>query len=143
MPDSKKRIKLNWMGNFRFVAENDRGLKINFDAPTKHGGEDTAPTPMETLLACFAGCTSYDVISILRKKRQSISGYSVEVEGERQSEPPEVYTNISIKYIVRGKDVRKDAVERAIELSIGKYCSVGAMIKKTADIITSFKIVNE
>ena len=98
---------------------------------------------MEALLACLAGCTSYDVVSTLKKKRQDISGYWVEVEGERAKEPPEVFTKIWIKYIVRGKEVSKEAVERSIQLSMEKFCSVAAMVKKTAEIRTSYKIIPE
>jgi putative redox protein len=98
---------------------------------------------METLLACLAGCTSFDVVKILKKKRQNISAYRVEVEGERRDEPPEVYTKIQIKYVIKGKNVSKEAVERAIQLSNEKYCSVGAMLKKTAEITTSYEIIQE
>jgi putative redox protein len=143
MSANKKKISLEWKGNFRFEAKNDHGLIVNFDAPKKYGGDETAPSPMETLLACLAGCTSFDVINILKKKRQSISGYWVEVEGERRDEPPEVYTKIQIKYKIRGKNVSEQAVERAIELSNEKYCSVGAMLRKTAELTTSYEIFQE
>jgi putative redox protein len=143
MSDNKKKIILNWKRNFRFEAKNERGLSVNFDAPAKYGGEDTAPTPMETVLASLAGCTSFDVVSILKKKRQDISGYCVEAEAERSEEPPEVFTKIHIKYIVKGKNISKEAVERAIQLSHEKYCSVGAMLRKTAEITTSYEIIQE
>ena len=143
MAANKKKIVLKWKGNFRFEAKTEKGLSINFDAPLKYGGEDTAPSPMETVLACFAGCTSFDVVSILKKKRQNISGYWVETEGERRDEPPEVFTKIHIKYNVSGKNISKEAVERAIQLSYDKYCSVGAMLKKTAEITTSYEIHQE
>ncbi len=143
MSENKKKMTLEWKGNFRFEAKNASGLAVNFDAPKKYGGDETAPSPMETLLACLAGCTSFDVVNILKKKRQSISGYWVEIEGERRDEPPEVYTKIQIKYKIKGKNVSRDAVERAIQLSNDKYCSVGAMLKKTAEITTSFEIIQE
>ena len=143
MSADKKRMTLDWKGNFRFEAQNPNGLKVNFDAPLQYGGEGTAPSPMEALLACLAGCTSYDVVSILKKKRQTITGYSVEAEGERAEEPPEVYTKINLKYIIKGKNVSKDAVERAIALSTDKYCSIGAMLKKTAEITTTYQIIQE
>jgi putative redox protein len=143
MSANKKKIVLNWNGNFRFEAKNEKGLSVSFDAPAKYGGEDTALTPMETVLASLAGCTSFDVVSILRKKRQNISGYSVVAEAERSEEPPEVFVKIQIKYIVRGKNISKEAVERAIQLSHDKYCPVGAMLKKTADITTSYEIIQE
>jgi putative redox protein len=113
----KKKIVLNWKGNFRFEAKTEKGLTVNFDAPSKYGGEDTAPTPMETLLACLVGCTSFDVVNILKKKRQTITDYSAVAEAERSDEPPEVFTRIHIKYIVKGKSISKQAVERAIQLS--------------------------
>ena len=116
---------------------------INFDAPAKYGGEETAPSPMETVLACLAGCTSFDVVSILKKKRQNISSYWVETEAERSEDPPEVFTKIHIKYYVKGNNITKEAVERAIQLSTEKYCSVGAMLKKTAEITTSYEIQQE
>ena len=140
---NKKTIVLNWKGNFRFEAKNEKGLSINFDALVKYGGEETAPTPMETVLACLAGCTSFDVINILKKKRQNITAYSVETEAERSEEPPEVFTKIHIKYIIKGKNISKEAVEKAIQLSNDKYCSVGAMLKKTAEITTSYEIMQE
>ncbi len=143
MSVDKKKIVLNWMGNFRFEAKTQSGLTVNFDAPSKYGGEDTAPTPMETVLAGLAGCTSFDVVNILKKKRQTITDYSVVVEAERSQEPPAVFTKIHIKYLVKGKDINKDAVERAIQLSYDKYCSVGAMLKKTAEITTSYEILQE
>ncbi len=143
MAANKKRIVLNWKGKFRFEAKTETGLTVNFDAPAKNGGEDTAPTPMETLLASLAACTSFDVVSILKKKRQNISGYSVETEAERTEGPPVVFTRIHIKYIVKGKDISKDAVERAIQLSLEKYCSVGAMLKKTVEITSSYEITQE
>jgi putative redox protein len=143
MSANKKRIILNWKGNFRFEAKNEKGLLINFDALAKYGGEETAPTPMETVLASLAGCTSFDVINILKKKRQNITSYSVETQAERRDEPPEVFTKIHINYIVKGRNISKEAVEKAIQLSNDKYCSVGAMLKKTAEITTSYEIIQE
>jgi putative redox protein len=143
MSDNKKKMTLEWKGNFRFEAKNPNGLTVNFDAPKKYGGDETAPTPMETVLASLAGCTSFDVVNILKKKRQKISSYSVETEAERSEEPPEVFTKIHIKYIIKGENISKEAVERAIQLSYDKYCSVGAMLKKTAEITTSYEIIQE
>jgi len=140
MSDNKRKIVLNWKKNFRFEAKNEKGLSVNFDASAKYGGEETALTPMETVLASLAGCTSFDVVTILKKKRQNITNYSVETEAEMNDEPPEVFTKIHIKYIIEGKNISKDAVERAIQLSNDKYCSVGAMLKKTAEITTSYEI---
>ncbi|MCW4029626.1 MAG: OsmC family protein [Candidatus Bathyarchaeota archaeon] len=143
MTPNRKKIVLDWKGNFRFEAKTEKGLKINFDAPIDHGGEASAPSPMETLLASLAACTSYDVVSVLKKKRQNITGYSIKVEAERAAEPPTVYTKIDVKYIIRGKNIAKEAVERAIQLSTEKYCPIEAMIKKTAEITSSYEIIEE
>jgi putative redox protein len=140
MPANKKKIVLDWKGNFRFEATTQKGLSILFDAPAEYGGEDTAPSPTETVLASLAACTGYDVVSILKKKRQNITGFSVETEAERNKEPPKVFTKIHIKYIVKGTNINKEAVERAIQLSYEKYCSVGAMLKKTAEVTTSYEL---
>jgi putative redox protein len=110
MSTSTKKIVLNWKGNFRFEAKNEKGLSVNFDALKKYGGDETAPTPMETVLASLAGCTSFDVINILKKKKQNISDYRVETEAERKEEPPEVFTKIHIKYIIKGENINKEAV---------------------------------
>jgi len=143
MPADKKRIVLDWKGNFRFEAKTQKGLSVLFDAPAEYGGEDTAPSPMETVLACLAACTGYDVVSILKKKRQNITGFSVETEAERNDEPPKVFSKIHINYTVKGINVNKQAVERAIQLSNEKYCSVGAMLKKTAKVTTSYEIIRD
>lgn len=143
MSDDRKRMVLTWKGNFRFEAKNEKGLSVNFDAPKKFGGDETACSPMETLLACLAGCSSFDVVSVLKKKRQNVTGYWVETEAERAKEPPEVFTNIHIAYHFKGKNISKEAVEKAIQLSLDKYCSVGAMLKKTAEITTSYDIQQE
>lgn len=142
MSNSKKLV-LNWHGNFRFEAKTESGLSVKFDAPKEYGGDDTAPSPTETLLASLGACTSYDVVSILKKKRQNLSGYSVEIKAERREEFPRVFTKIQLKYVLKGKDLRKEAVERAIQLSYEKYCSVGAMLKKTAEITTSYEIIQD
>jgi putative redox protein len=143
MSAAKKKSVLVWKGKFRFEAKTEKGLSINFDAPIEHGGNNTAPTPMETVLASLAACTSFDIVSILKKKRQEVSGFSVETEAKEMKEPPGVFIKIHIKYIVKGQNIEREAVERAIQLSHDKYCSVGAMLKKTAEITTSYEIMQE
>ena len=97
---------------------------------------------MELVLIALAGCTAMDVVDVLRKKRQPLVGLDVHVEAMRADEHPRVYTQIELVYHLRGKDLSKDAVARAIELSESKYCSVGAMLGKTAKIKTRYEIVN-
>jgi putative redox protein len=143
MSSGKKKMVLDWKGKFRFEAKTENGISVNFDAPTVNGGDGTAPTPMETVLASLAACTSFDVVSILKKKRQDITGYSIEATPEKSEEPPEVFTKIHLNYIIKGRNINKEAVERAIQLSRDKYCSVGTMLKKTAEITTSYEIIQQ
>ncbi|MER3469242.1 MAG: osmotically inducible protein OsmC [Thermoflexus sp.] len=104
------------------------------DAAPDVGGTDQGPRPMELVLVALAGCTAMDVLSILRKKRQPLEGFAMEVRGERAAEHPRVYTEIDVLYVVKGS-VDPQAVVRAIELSATKYCSVSAMLRKTASAI--------
>jgi len=140
---SVKRMVLDWQGNYRFIAKNEKGLSVDFDAPIPNGGEETALSPMENVLASLAACSSYHVVSILRKKRQDFSDYSVEMTADRKDEPPRVFTNIHLKYIIKGKSISKVAVESAIRLSEEKYCSVGGMLKNAAKITSSYEIIKE
>jgi len=138
-----KKIVLNWEGRLRFEAKNEKGVSVNFDATKEHGGEEHALSPMETLLASLTACSSYDVLTILRKKRQKVTGYSVEATAERREDPPpKIFTKIHLKYIVKGENVAPEAVERAIRLSEEKYCSVGAMLKNSVPITSSFEILS-
>ena len=102
----------------------------------------TGPKPTELVLIGLGACTAFDVIGILRKKRQIVTGYDVEVRAEQREEPPNYFTRVEIKHHLRGT-IDPEAVRRAIELSETKYCSVGAMISKTAKIESSFDIVPE
>lgn len=139
---SVKKIVVTWKGNYRIEGRNEKGLSVAFDAPREHGGEETALSPMENVLASLAACSSFHVLTILKKKRQKITGYSVEVTAERREDPPpRVFTKIHLKYIVRGENISPEAVESAIKLSEDKYCSVGGMLKKAVDITSSYEIV--
>jgi putative redox protein len=101
----------------------------------------TGPKPIELVAAALAGCTAFDVIGILRKKRQKVTAYEVRVSAEQPADPPQVFTRVRIVHRVSGQDVDPAAVEHAIHLSETKYCSVGVMIAKTAELVTSFEIV--
>lgn len=134
---------LHWQGKYRFIAKNEKGLSVNFDAPIPNGGEETALSPMENVLASLAACSSYHVVSILKKKRQDFSDYSVEITANRRDEPPRIFTDIQLKYIIKGKNLNREAVESAIKLSEDKYCSVGGMLKNAAKITSSCEIIKE
>jgi putative redox protein len=101
----------------------------------------TGPKPIELVAAALAGCTAFDVINILRKRRQHVTAYEVHVEADQVPDPPQVFTKVRIRHIVTGVDVDRDAVAAAIRLSETKYCSVGAMVRKSAEFTTLFEII--
>jgi len=141
---SSKKMVIEWKGNMRIEGRNEKGLTVNFDAPITHGGDETALSPMETVLASLAACSSFHVLTILKKKRQKVTGYSVEAMAERREDPPpRVFTRIHLKYLVKGENISSQAVESAIKLSEEKYCSVGGMLKKAVDITSSFEIAEQ
>jgi len=142
MPSVKKMV-LYWQGKYRFMAKNEKGLSVNFDAPIPNGGEETALSPMENVLASLAACSSYHVVTILKKKRQDFSDYTVEMTADRRDEPPRVFTSIHLKYIIKGKNISEEAVESAIRLSEEKYCSVGGILKNAVKITSSYEIIKE
>lgn len=101
----------------------------------------SAPTPMELLLVALGSCTAVDVISILKKKREEVTDYRVEVSGERRSEHPRSYSRMKVHHVVTGRGVSDKAVAQAIELSETKYCSVAATLRPTAEIVSTFEII--
>ena len=141
---SVKKMVVEWKENYRLEAKNEKGITVNFDAPKEHGGEETALSPMENVLASLAACSSFHVLTILKKKRQTISGYSVEATAERREDhPPRVFTKIHLKYTVKGQNISPQAVESAIKLSEEKYCAVGGMLQRAVLITSSFEIMSE
>jgi putative redox protein len=139
---SIKKMVVEWKGNLRLEGRNEKGLSVSFDAPLAHGGEETALSPMENVLASLAACSSFHILTILKKKRQKVTGYSVEATAEgREDPPPRVFTKIHLRYKVRGENISPSAVESAIKLSEEKYCSVGGMLQKAVPIASSFEIL--
>jgi putative redox protein len=126
------------------VGEGGHGSAIVVDhALPDEGRQESGPRPMELLLIGLAGCTSMDVVSVLQKKRQPLTGLQTKVTAERAAEHPKVYTQIHVEYVVTGRGVKPAAVERAIELSVTKYCSAMEMLRQAAEITTSFQVVEE
>ena len=141
---SEKKMIIDWKQNFQLEAINEKGLKVKFDAPIDHGGEETALSPMENVLASLAACSSFHVLRILGKMKQNISKYSVNAKAQRREDPPpRIFTKIHLKYILTGNNISSNKVKKAIELSEEKYCSVGGMLKKTVDLSSSFEIIYE
>lgn len=125
-----------------FIGEID-GFRVDLDADEEVGGVNAGARPMHLLLLGMAGCTAMDVISILRKKRQQVTGLSVEVRGEREEGHPRVYRSAELVYRVRGRNIDPAAVERAIELSETRYCPAIAMLGATARIASRYEIEEE
>ena len=131
--------QVTWVEDKRFVGRASSGHAIVVDG----SAEKLGSSPMELLLIGMAGCTAYDVMSILEKKRQSVTGLEVSARAERAEEPPRVYTTIEVEYVLRGREIKPKAVEDAIRLSEEKYCSASIMLGKTAQITTSYRIEEE
>jgi len=134
-------VKLDKRMTFHGTA--DSGFAVKMDAHPSVGGDDDGVRPLELLLIGLGGCTAMDVVSILRKKRQELNGYEIQLHADRAEEHPKVFTAVTIKHIVRGRGVDPKAVERAIELSATKYCSAHAMLSKTATITSTFEVLEE
>jgi putative redox protein len=121
----------------QFVATSGTGHHLLIDDPTGN----TGAKPIELVAIALAGCTAFDVINILRKKRQQVTGYEVKIEADQAPSAPQVFTQVRIHHIVAGVDISEQAIEEAIRLSEEKYCSVGAMVKQSAELHTTFEIV--
>ena len=122
------------------VATNEQDVTVHMDGSPEIGGENLGARPMQMILMALGGCTSMDMLSILKKMREDVKGYKVNVEAERATEHPMVFTKIHIHYILEG-NLKKENVEKAIALSMDKYCSVTHMLNKTADITHSYEIL--
>lgn len=133
---------IKWAGGAAFVGTSASGHKLVIDGPPEGGGRDLGPRPMETILLGMGACTSYDVVSILKKARQEIEDCSAELKAERAEGVPSVFTRIHVHFRVSGRNLSEGQVERAIRLSAEKYCSASIMLGKTAEITHSFEIIN-
>ena len=134
----KARIK--WVEGLSFVAESGSGHALVTDGSPDVGGRDLGPRPMELVLMGMGACSAIDVVLILRKARQKVVDCVCELEAQRAAEPPRVFTNVRMHYVVTGSGLDGRQVERAIRLSKDKYCSATAMIAKTAQVDFDFEI---
>jgi putative redox protein len=133
--------KVTFCGGMRFVGQADSGHAVVLDTGEASGGCDSAVRPNELLLIGLAGCTGMDVISILRKKRQAVTGLELVVRGDLAPEPPKRFAGLAIEYRVRGRGIDPAAVARAIELSETKYCSVGLTLRAPVPITSTYTIL--
>jgi putative redox protein len=127
----------------RFDIETGSRHHVILDAAEHNGGQNSGPQPMEMLLVALAGCSGMDILAILRKKRQDITGYEIRIHGTRAEEYPKVFLDITIENIFTGHNIRPEAVERAIQLTEERYCGASAMLGKTATIEHTFSIVED
>jgi len=132
---------VRWHHGMSFVAETGSGHLVTMDGAPEAGGHDLAPRPMELILAGTGGCTAFDVVMILKKGRQEVSACEVKLTAERAQTDPKVFTRVNFHYIVKGKDLKPDSVERAVQLSSEKYCSASIMLGKTATMTHTWEIV--
>jgi putative redox protein len=138
MGDNERKATIHFASNDFFVGITPSGHAQTIETDSHRG---SAASPMELLLLALGGCTGVDVIDILKKKRQHVTDYRIEVQGDRREEFPRAFTKLYVKHIVTGRGVSEKAVARAIELSDQKYCSVAATLRGTAEIVTSYEII--
>jgi len=138
-------VTVRWAGadGMSFLAETGSGHLVMMDGAVDGGGRNLAPRPMETVLAGTGGCTAYDVVLILKRGRHDVSGCEVRLEAERATTEPKVFTRITFHFVVRGRRLPREAVERAVRLSHEKYCSATAMLAKTAEIVTTVEVIEQ
>jgi putative redox protein len=137
------KARAKWVEGMAFMGEAGSGHAVIMDGAPEYGGRNLGIRPMEMLLIGLAGCTGFDVVQILKKGRESVTGCEVEVEAERATEDPKVFTRIHIAYRVSGRDLSQAKAERAVTLSKEKYCSASIMLGATAEMTTSLEVVDE
>jgi len=137
----KARVK--WLDNMSFVGESGSGHSIVMDGAPESGGRNLAARPMEMVLMGMGGCTAFDVVMILKKARQPIEDCIIELSAERSDEIPRVFTKIHVHYVVKGKGLSEKQVEKAINLTAEKYCSVSIMLAASAEVTHDFEIVEQ
>src|SRR5687768_15143590 len=134
---------VRWSGEgMTFLAETGSNHVVAMDGAADGGGRNLAPRPMEMVLVGAGGCTAYDVVVILKKNGQEVTGCEVKVAAQRAASDPKVFTKIHMHFVVRGRALKRNLVEQAIRLSHEKYCSASAMLGKTAEITKDFEIVD-
>lgn len=134
-------VVVKWSGGKRFVGWDSAGHGVVMDLPESFGGEGTGARPIELVLYALAGCTAVDVVGILRKQRHALRGLEVRITGEQREEQPRIYVRMHIEYVVEGRDIPSNHVERAIALSEEKYCSVRGMLGPDVALTSSYRVV--
>ncbi len=135
-----KKAYVKQLKGITLVGKTDSNIWITMDGPEEFGGSNAGIRPKELLLLSLAGCTGSDVVSILQKKRTKLEDFEINITAETREEHPQVFTKIYIEYVFYGNEINKEDVERAIELSSTKYCSVQAMLRPSVEITHSYRI---
>ncbi len=136
-------VKVRWESGMRFTATTEEGDSVSMDADPEGGGEGKGFRPVKLVLAALGGCTGMDIIWILKRQRQEVSGLEMKVTGTRRKTDPMYYEAVQIEYVVHGRKLRESAVKRAIELSEQKYCSVRGILRPEVKVTTSYRIEEE
>jgi len=124
------KTKITWGGDAKFTAESETGHTIVMDGPPDHGGKNQGARPMEMMLIGLGGCSSFDVVHILKKSRQDVTDCVAEIEAERADAVPAVFTKIHLHFVVTGNNLKENMVTNAVKLSAEKYCSASIMLSK-------------
>ena len=136
------KARVSWVEARTFMGESGSGHAVVMDGPPDLGGRNLGPRPMEMLLLGVGGCSGFDVVDILQKGRQAIEDCAIEIKAERAETNPKVFTRIVLRYIVKGRNLDRSKVERAVQLSAEKYCSASIMLGKTAEMVHEIEIVD-
>ncbi len=131
---------IRWIQDAMFVGETDSSHAVIMDGPAERGGRNMGIRPMEMILLGLGGCSASDVVHILRKARQEVSGCVTELQAERAENPPKVFTRIHLRFVVSGRDLNEKHVRRAVDLSAEKYCSASIMLGKSVAITHDYEI---
>ncbi len=137
------KVRVKWLDHMSFVGETESGHSVVMDGAPDAGGRNLAARPMEMVLVGMGGCTAFDVVMILQKSRQPIDDCIVEITAERAEEIPKVFTKIHAHYIVKGTGLSEKQVEKAVNLTAEKYCSVSIMLAASAEVTHDFEIVED
>jgi len=136
-------VDVKWEGGMRFLGTTEEGDSLTMDADREGGGEGSGFRPVKLVLVGLGGCTGMDIVWILKRQRQEVTGLEMNVTGTRRKKDPRYYEHIRIEYVLRGRKLRESAVKRAIELSEQRYCSVRGILRPEVKVTTSYRIEQE
>lgn len=136
------KVRIKWIEGVSFLGESETGHAVVLDGATENGGRNIGMRPMEMLLIGMGACTSFDVVTILKKARQPIVNCVAEIDATRADEIPKVFTHIHVHFVITGQHLNQSQVERAVKLSAEKYCSASIMLAKSVEITHDFEIVS-